>query len=123
MDVVRKELLTDYGLRTLSANDEHYKGTYAGPQEYRDAAYHQGTVWPYLMGAFVEAYLKVNNESRKSKDKAAEFIKPLLRQLTDEGCLGSISEIFDGDRPQHPSGCFGQAWSVAEVLRAYQLVS
>jgi glycogen debranching enzyme len=71
----------------------------------------------------VEAYLKVNNSSRKSKEKAAEFIEPLMRHLTEDGCLGQVSEIFDGDPPHTPRGCIAQAWSVAELIRAYQLIN
>ncbi|MFB0524509.1 MAG: amylo-alpha-1,6-glucosidase, partial [Phycisphaerae bacterium] len=123
VDIVQKELLTPYGLRTLNVQHSDYKGTYIGPQQQRDEAYHQGTVWPYLIGPFVEAYLKVNEFSRKSKKKAAEFIEPLMKHLTEDGCLGQIGEIFDGDNPHKPKGCIAQAWSVAELLRAYQLIN
>jgi predicted glycogen debranching enzyme len=122
VDVVQKELLTPFGLRTLNVQDSRYKSIYTGPQRQRDEAYHQGTVWPFLIGPFVEAYLKVNGFSRKSKKKAAEFIEPLLQHLTDEGCLGNASEIFDGDAPHMPRGCFAQAWSVGELIRAYRLI-
>lgn len=120
---VQDQLLTPYGLRTLDPRADNYKGRYTGSPHDRDEAYHQGAVWPYLMGAFVEAYLKVNEFSRQSKRQAAEFIMPLLNHLTEDGCLGSISEVFDGDAPQLPRGCIAQAWSVAELIRAYQLVS
>ena len=123
VDVVQKKLLTDYGLRTLDVKDSRYKGTYAGGQRERDEAYHQGTVWPYLIGPFVEAYLKVNDFSGRSKREAAEFIKPLMQHLTENGCLGQVCEIFDGDAPQKPKGCFAQAWSIAELIRAYQLIN
>jgi predicted glycogen debranching enzyme len=123
VDVVQKELLTPYGLRTLNTADSRYKGQYAGPQRERDEAYHQGTVWPYLIGPFVESFLKVNGFSRKSKKKAAEFISPLLDHLTKDGCIGSVSEIFDGDPPHRPRGCITQAWSVAELLRTYYLIN
>ena len=123
VDVVHKHLLTPYGLRTLNVENSRYKGTYTGPQQQRDEAYHQGTVWPYLIGPFVEAYLKVNDFSRKSKRRAAEFIKPLMKHLTEDGCLGSISEIFDGDAPHQARGCIAQAWSVGELIRAYQLIN
>jgi predicted glycogen debranching enzyme len=123
VDTVQQNLLTPYGLRTLPPTDSRYKGTYTGPQQQRDEAYHQGTVWPYLMGPFVEAFLRVNNFSRKSKKKAAQFIQPLLRHLTDDGCIGQISEIFDGDAPHKPRGCIAQAWSVGELIRAYQLIN
>jgi len=123
VDVVQKELLTPYGLRTLNVQDTRYRGKYIGPQQQRDEAYHQGTVWPYLMGAFVESFLKVNEFSRKSRQTAAEFIEPLLQHLTEDGCLWSVSEIFDGDDPHIPRGCTAQAWSVAELIRAYQLIN
>jgi glycogen debranching enzyme len=122
VEIVEKKLLTPYGLRTLSPDDRRYKGLYSGPQQMRDEAYHQGTVWPYLMGAFVEAYLKVNGFSKDSKKKARQFIEPLLKQMKEEGCLGQICEIYDGDPPHKPKGCFAQAWSVAEMIRAYLLV-
>ncbi|MGB2808449.1 MAG: amylo-alpha-1,6-glucosidase, partial [Sedimentisphaerales bacterium] len=93
VDVIQKNLLTPYGLRTLNVQDDRYKGTYTGPQQQRDEAYHQGTVWPWLIGPFVESFLKVNDYSKKSKKKAAEFIQPLMQHLTEHGCIGSISEI------------------------------
>jgi glycogen debranching enzyme len=123
VDTVQRELLTPYGLRTLNVQHPNYKGKYSGPQKDRDQAYHQGTVWPWLIGPFVEAYLKVNQFSRVSKKKAGEFIQPLLSHLTEQACLGSISEIFDGDSPHTPRGCIAQAWSVAEIIRAYQLIN
>ncbi len=123
VNAVQKELLTPYGLRTLNSQHGDYKGTYIGPQQTRDEAYHQGTVWPYLIGPFVEAYLKVNEFSRKSKKKAAELIEPLMKHLTEDGCLGQIGEILDGDDPHKPRGCIAQAWSVAELLRVYQLIN
>jgi predicted glycogen debranching enzyme len=122
VEVVRKHLLTPYGLRTLSPGEDGYIGEYTGPLWQRDEAYHQGTVWPYLIGPFIKAYLKVNKFSPESKNQAAEFVEPLLWHLTEDGCLGSISEIFDGDEPHKPKGCFAQAWSVAELIRACQLI-
>jgi len=123
VDVVQKELLTPYGLRTLNPAAADYKGKYTGPQQQRDEAYHQGTVWPYLIGSFIESFLKVNEFSRESKRKAAEFIQPLLQHLVEDGCLGNVSEIFDGDSPHKPGGCIAQAWSVAELIRAYRLIN
>jgi glycogen debranching enzyme len=123
VEVVQNHLLTPYGLRTLSPDAAGYKGEYTGPLRQRDEAYHQGTVWPYLIGPFIEAYLKVNEFSPESKNQAAEFVEPLLEHLTEDGCLGSISEIFDGDEPHKPKGCFAQAWSVAELIRIYQLIN
>lgn len=123
VETVQRNLLTPYGLRTLNIEDERFRAEYTGPQQQRDAAYHQGTVWPYLIGPFIEAYLRVNKFSQQSKRQAAEFIKPLLEHLTDNGCLGNISEIFDGREPYEPRGCIAQAWSVAEVIRAYMLIN
>jgi predicted glycogen debranching enzyme len=120
---VKSKLLTPYGLRSLDSSDISYRGTYTGEQQQRDAAYHQGTVWAYLMGPFVEAYLKVNGFNPKSKEETAGFIEPLMLHLTEDGCLGSVSEIFDGDAPHYPRGCIAQAWSVAELLRAYKMIN
>jgi len=120
--IVEEELLTPYGLRTLNRQHPSYRGRYGGPPRQRDEAYHQGTVWPFLIGPFIEAYLKVHDFSGESKSRAAAILEPLARHLTDDACLGSISEIFDGDAPYRPGGCPAQAWSVAEVIRAYRLV-
>lgn len=122
VDAVQKNLLTPFGLRTLNVEDNRYKSTYTGPQKERDQAYHQGTVWPYLLGPFVDSFLKVYGSSQKSKQKASKFIKPLLQYTTKDSCLGQICEIFDGDPPHKPKGCMAQAWSVAELIRAYQLI-
>jgi predicted glycogen debranching enzyme len=122
VDVVQQKLLTPFGLRSLSFDDDRYKGRYIGNQQQRDGSYHQGTVWAWLIGPFIEAYLKVNDFSPQSRAKAKEFVEPLIEHLTKDGCLGSISEIFDGDSPHEPRGCFAQAWSVAELIRAIQLI-
>lgn len=115
---VFSELYTAYGLRSLSPQSSEYVGVYAGDQYRRDGAYHQGTVWTWPLGQFITAYLKVNNYSSGAKKMAIKFIEPFIDHLAD-ACLGSISEIFDGDEPLIPRGCFAQAWSVAEILRAY----
>ncbi|WP_334109375.1 amylo-alpha-1,6-glucosidase [Thermodesulfitimonas autotrophica] len=115
---VEAELYTPYGLRSLSARDPDYKGHYAGDQRQRDAAYHQGTVWSWLIGPFVTAYRKVHCYSPDSQERARVYLSPFQDHLADHG-IGSVSEIFDGDWPHRPRGCFAQAWSVAEVLRAY----
>jgi predicted glycogen debranching enzyme len=122
VDCVEKELLTPFGLRTLSPKDNRYKGAYEGDTRQRDIAYHQGTVWPWLMGAFIEAYLKTNDYSKPARKKCLLLLKPLLRHFRSEGCVGSVSEIFDGSVPHKPRGAFAQAWSVAELLRAYLLI-
>ncbi len=121
VDCVRQHLLTPMGLRTLSPSDPAYRGQYAGPPDARDAAYHQGTVWPWLMGAFVEAYLKVEDYSSAACEQAMAWLEPLMGHLQNAG-LGTVSEVFDGDAPHRPGGCIAQAWSVAELLRARRLI-
>jgi glycogen debranching enzyme len=115
---VQEHLLTPYGLRSLAPSDPKYRGRYSGGPVERDGAYHQGTVWAWLMGPFITAYVKVNGRNAASRLQAAEWLKPLQDHLSDDG-LGHISEIFDGDSPHRPSGCIAQAWSVGQVLRAY----
>jgi glycogen debranching enzyme len=112
-------LYTSYGLRSLSPDDENYEGFYEGDRIKRDGAYHQGTVWSYLTGFFISSFLKVNNFSMEAQLRASHMIEPLKNHLMREACLGSISEIFEGNMPHSPRGCFAQAWSVAEVLRCY----
>ncbi len=123
VDVVQFNLLTPFGLRTLEPADRSYRGCYEGPQRIRDAAYHQGTVWPWLIGPFVEAYLRVHDFNPTAKAEASKFIEPLLQHLVCSGCLGSVSEIFDGSDPQQPHGCHAQAWSVGELFRIHRLIS
>jgi len=113
---VMEELYTPYGLRSLSPKDGRYCGTYGGNQEKRDAAYHQGTVWSWLMGPFISAYLSVNGRDKMARRNALRFISPLVNHLRDAG-LGTVSEIFDGDAPFTPRGCISQAWGVGELLR------
>jgi glycogen debranching enzyme len=104
-------------LRTLAKSDSRYKGRYTGDQWHRDGAYHNGTVWPWLIGGFLEAYLKVNDFSDKASHQAREWLAPLINHMDDRGCIGQVPENFDGDEPQRPVGTPAQAWSVAEVLR------
>jgi predicted glycogen debranching enzyme len=118
VEKVQEHLLTPYGLRSLAPSDPQYRGRYTGGPVERDGAYHQGTVWPWLMGPFITAYIKVNHGSEVARRQGAEWLEPLKSHLSDGG-LGHISEIYDGDAPQRPCGCIAQAWSVAEVLRAY----
>ena len=115
---VREHLLTPYGLRSLAPSDPQYRGHYTGGPAERDGAYHQGTVWPWLLGPFITAYIKVNGGSESAREQAADWLKPLQDHVSEAG-LGHISEIFEGDAPHRPCGCVAQAWSVAEVLRAY----
>ena len=118
MDRVEWDLLTPYGLRTLSPHDPNYKGCYCGDQRLRDSAYHQGTVWPWLLGPFLTAYLRVHGDVADVRQRADHFLDPLRSHLWQAG-LGQISEVFDGDPPHNPGGCIAQAWSVAEILRTY----
>jgi glycogen debranching enzyme len=115
--VVQEHLLTPYGLRSLAPSDPLYHGRYTGDGAARDGAYHQGTVWPWLMGPFLTAYMKVDGGSHEARMQAEKWLSPLKNHLCTAG-LGHISEIFDGDAPHRPVGCIAQAWSVAELLRA-----
>ncbi len=120
--IVQEQLLTPYGLRSLSPLDSRYQGHYHGDQFQRDSAYHQGTVWSFLIGGFIEAFLKVNKSSAKSRKQAMDFITPLLQHLNCDACIGNVSEIFDGDFPHRPKACIAQAWGVAELLRSYKMI-
>jgi predicted glycogen debranching enzyme len=115
LSVVRKHLLTPYGLRTLSPDDPEYTGTYGGKVRERDAAYHNGTVWAWLLGHYLDAVRAVEGVPAARADLMR--LLPALRGHLADGGIGSISEIFDGDPPHHPRGCISQAWSVAEILR------
>jgi predicted glycogen debranching enzyme len=114
---VERELLTPLGLRTLSKSDPRYRPRYEGSVFERDSAYHQGTVWPWLMGPFLTAYIRVHERSDESRNRAAEWLDAFTGHLRDAG-IGQISELADGDAPHHPRGCIAQAWSVGEILRA-----
>ena len=116
MEVVKSELVTPFGLRTLSPRDPRYRGRYEGGLFARDEAYHQGTVWPWLIGHYIKAYQRTYGLSEETLDYCNGLIEGLLDHLKVNG-LGTIAEIYDGDPPQRPRGCFAQAWSVAEVLR------
>ncbi len=120
--VVTRDLLTPYGLRTLSPRDPRYVGRYDGDAGARDRAYHQGTVWPWLLGPFVDALLRVKGDSPRTRAEVRALLRPLLDFLPAEG-VGQLPELFDGDPPHRPGGCPAQAWSVAEVLRALARVS
>ena len=117
--LVEKELFVGCGLRSLAPDHPDYHGIYCGALAKRDAAYHQGTAWGFLLGGFFSAYMKVNHHSSSAAENAIRMLEPVRKHLTDSGCIGSISEIFDGDTPHNPRGCYAQAWSVGEVLRCY----
>src|SRR5215470_10117587 len=115
IDVVTQRLLTPVGLRSLAPGASDYKPTYDGDLRARDAAYHQGTVWAWLIGPFIDAWLRAYPGQRR---EAVRFLDGFESHLS-EACVGSISEIFDAEPPYAPRGCISQAWSVAEVLRCY----
>jgi glycogen debranching enzyme len=120
------------GLRTLDPADLRYRGRYQGNLFERDGAYHQGTVWPWLLGPLAEAMLRAGAFSDASRRAAADALTPILRALTGgsggaapaerPGAIGQVAEVFDGDEPRRAQGCPAQAWSVAELLRAIVLV-
>ena len=121
VDTVYRHLYTPCGLRTLSPEDPEYHGSYGGPQLERDMAYHQGTTWVFPMGAYYRAYLKVHGNSVEAACEvrtALDALEPMMR----EGCAGHLPEIYDGDFPTDSKGCFGQAWSVGEMIRVFESV-
>jgi len=120
VDAVWETLWGTYGLKTLPSNDPKYIGRYAGDSVRRDMAYHNGTVWAWLLGPFITAFQKVKNRIEYWRRFAFEqFLQPLFLEETSRAGLGTLSEVFDGDHPHSPGGCVSQAWSVAEPLRAY----
>jgi predicted glycogen debranching enzyme len=123
VEKVRQHLLTSVGLRTLSPEDKNYKGRYEGNGPARDAAYHQGTVWPWLIAHFGEAYIRVAKDKAAAKAFLLNHIRSFIGRHMPEADVGSISEIFDGDPPHHPNGCISQAWSVAGLIRLYTLLN
>jgi predicted glycogen debranching enzyme len=117
VEVVKRELLTPYGLRTLSPGDSRYHARYEGDQRGRDGAYHQGTVWAWLLGPLITAHMSAADDKAAARREATGWLAQLWRHMREAG-LGQISEIFDGDAPHRHRGCIAQAWSVAEILRA-----
>jgi glycogen debranching enzyme len=116
VDVVERRLWTPRGLRTLDRDDPRYRGRYGGDAASRDGAYHQGTVWPWLLGPLVDARLLVDGD----RTTARRLVAPLRDHFFAEAAWGSVSEVFDGDPPHAPGGCIARAWSVAEVYRAWR---
>ena len=117
VDVVERQLWTPAGLRSLGTRERGYAGHYAGDVRHRDGAYHQGTIWPWLAGAFIEAWIRVRGDAPETRREAASrFLAPLLRHY-EASAPGHIGEIADGDAPHTPNGCPFQAWSVGEALR------
>lgn len=114
LKIIEEKLYTPVGLRSLPKDDSRYIGIYGGDAMHRDSSYHQGTVWSWLLGPYADALMK--SEGKNQKAKAKKVIDAFTHHL-NEACIGSVSEIFDGDAPHHPRGCIAQAWGVAEVLR------
>jgi predicted glycogen debranching enzyme len=121
LKVAERELLTPYGLRTLSPSDPNYRGRYEGDVWSRDSAYHQGTVWPWLAGPFFSAKLQFAGDRAEAVEETKAWLQRFSSHLKEAG-LGQVSEIFDGDAPHQPRGCIAQAWSVAELLRLAKTV-
>jgi glycogen debranching enzyme len=119
LEKVRAELLTPVGLRSLARGHPDFKARYFGDLRARDAAYHQGTVWGWLIGPFVDAWLKVHPHDREG---ARRLLNGFVDHL-DHACVGSLSEVFDAEDPFTPRACIAQAWSVAEVLRCFAKVA
>src|SRR5579875_1320940 len=117
VDTCARLLLTSYGLRSLEPGDPRSVGKYVGDQRARDACYHQGTVWAWLIAPFIGAHLRVYPDPHT----AASYLEP-FRDLLESGAIGTIGEIYDGDPPFAARGCFAQAWSVAEALRAWEMI-
>ncbi len=117
VEIVERELLTPLGLRSLSPDDPNYRPRYEGGVLERDSAYHQGTVWPWLLGPFISAYVKVHGRGRRARQRAEELLSGFEGHVRT-AALGQISEIADADLPHQPRGCVAQAWSVGELLRA-----
>ena len=118
LQCIDRFLLTPFGLRSLAPGHPDYRPRYGGDLRSRDFAYHQGTVWPWLMGPYIDALLNVKGKTRLTAIEGLQLLDPFWEHLGDAG-VGSISELFDGDPPHSPGGCFAQAWSVAELLRVY----
>ena len=118
VETVYRKLYTPYGLRTLAPEDAQFRPFYGGAQLDRDLAYHQGTVWPFPIGGYYLAYLKVHDYAEEAKAYVRELLEAVEAVLR-EGCIGQIAEIYDGENPVSSKGCFAQAWSVGEILRVY----
>jgi glycogen debranching enzyme len=121
LKIVEEKLYTSVGLRSLPQDDARYVSVYGGDALKRDSCYHQGTVWSWLLGGYVDALVKLGTDKSLIKNVIENFVYHL-----NEGCIGSVSEIFDGDFPHTPKGCVAQAWGVAEILRVikeYDLIT
>ncbi|MDH5362832.1 MAG: hypothetical protein OEW84_05935, partial [Aigarchaeota archaeon] len=118
LEAMERDLLTPFGLRSLSPRDPLYVGRYTGNAKSRDSAYHQGTVWAWLIGPYVTASVRARGRGEDVRSEAKRVLDRFYSHFTQAG-IGTVSEIFDGDPPHTPRGCISQAWSVAEIMRAY----
>ncbi len=121
VQLVQDRLLTPFGLRTLANDDPNYQGRYEGSIDAREHAAHQGSVYSWLLGPFIEAYLRVHNNTPRAKSDARGLLRPIIDHLTSSGAPMGVSELFDGDPPHRPRGSVTQAWSVGEIARAWAL--
>ena len=119
VDLCMNKLYVGPGVRSLSDDNNDYHGQYRGSLAKRDEAYHQGTAWSYLLGSLVSAYRRAYGPSKDVTVKLESILEPILTHMSSEAAIGGISEVFDGDSPHRPGGCYNQAWSVGEILRAY----
>jgi glycogen debranching enzyme len=117
LSVCEKKLLTEVGLRTLEREDPRYRGVYAGGFSEREGAYHNGSIWPWLLGPYARTYVRVHGRAGRKKMKT--LLERFFKRTLGEGGVGYISELYDGDAPHTPRGCIAQAWSMAEPARAY----
>ncbi|NQZ69007.1 MAG: glycogen debranching enzyme N-terminal domain-containing protein, partial [Lentisphaeria bacterium] len=122
VDVVKKHLLTPYGLRSLSPLNPGYSPHYGGSPDERDSAYHQGTVWSWLIGSYAEAVLTISDDVKADQAELYDTLIPLFTEHCSDACVGAISEIFNADPPHSPKGAFAQAWGLAEVIRTWNMI-
>lgn len=120
--VVEQKLLIPLGVRTLDPDAPAYRGRFEGGRRERDAAYHSGTAWPWLLGPFITAYLRVHGGGEESRRRVRQILEPVRIHLLEQG-LGQIAEVVAGDPPYRPGGCFAQAWSCAELLRVIPMIA
>jgi len=119
---VTDKLFTPYGMRTLSPDHYLFRPRYEGNGDERDSAYHQGTVWPWLLGHFIEAHLQCSDHPADTASWLARELRPLIHDHLGEYGVGSVAEVYDGTHPHRPGGCIAQAWSVAELIRGFSLI-
>jgi glycogen debranching enzyme len=119
---VTEKLFTPYGMRTLSPDHYLFRPRYEGNGDERDSAYHQGTVWPWLLGHFIEAHLLFSERPSDTAEWLATELEPLIHNHLSEYGIGSVAEVYDATPPYRPAGCIGQAWSVAELIRGFALI-